>query len=73
MEVNYVEHQGLLTAFLFMLMRDYLPFGYVESILKDLEGVDNANFVYTDAWLGDKANSLAARLVKTEERNGGNS
>lgn len=54
-----VRLHGKLISFLYVLMRDYLPAGDVEMLVRDSQDSD---IVYTNGWLAKYANDLAERL-----------
>jgi hypothetical protein len=53
-----------LEDFLYILVRDHLPLGAVESIMWDQ--VSNAQSEYCNVWLEGWAKDLAARLTTTD-------
>lgn len=55
-EVNINDR---LTSFLYELMRDHLPAGIVEKLVRDASEPDVA---YTNGWLAKYAEDLAKRL-----------
>lgn len=69
-----IDDQRILTAVLYMLMRDGdLALGTIEGRLQDLEGVPsvhdheqnmNGEFRYSNGWLAGYASELADRLTK---------
>lgn len=50
-----------LTAFLYLLMRDHLPTGYVSMLMAEAESVAQ-NGTLTNGWLGRYAQHIAKRL-----------
>lgn len=57
-----VSFEGRITSFLYVLMRDHLPAGTLEEIVRDSEKCDE--FEYTNGWLAQYANNLAKRLER---------
>lgn len=57
-----VEINSHLVSFLYELMRDHLPPGTIESIVRASE--DEPNIKYTNGWLATYAQDLANRLTK---------
>ncbi len=55
-----VQINSKLVSFLYELMRDHLPAGTVEKIVRASEG--ESNVVYTNGWLAQYAEYLANRL-----------
>ena len=55
-QVNFDDR---LTSFLYELMRDHLPAGKVEELVRNSADPDVA---YTNGWLAQYANDLAKRL-----------
>lgn len=55
-----VQIDSKLVSFLYELMRDHLPPGKVEEIVRASEG--ESNVVYTNGWLAQYAQDLANRL-----------
>lgn len=55
-----VKLNGRLISFLYELMRDHLPAGKVEEIIRASE--DQSEVVYTNGWLAQYAEDLAKRL-----------
>lgn len=52
-----------LEVFLYLLMRDHLPVGAVEKLVKDCElTADDSKAQLSNGWLGEYAKDLAARL-----------
>lgn len=49
-----------LVSFLYVLMRDHLPTGDVESLIRESE--DDPDVTYTNGWLAKYAENLANRL-----------
>lgn len=62
-----VNDSNRLVWFLYDLMRDHLPAGTVEKLVVDLEKVDADTAEFSNGWLAQYAQDVAARLVK---RNG---
>jgi hypothetical protein len=59
-----IKINSKLVSFLYELMRDYLPAGEVESIVRNSQEPD---CTYTNGWLAKYAEDLANRLT-TEEK-----
>lgn len=57
-----VEIDNKLTAFLYELMRDHLPAGKVEELVRSNEC--SAHIKYTNGYLADYAHLLSKRLTK---------
>ncbi len=51
-------HNDKLTSFLYELIRDYLPIGTVETLIKNA----HPDIKYTNGWLAKYAQNLAERL-----------
>ena len=57
--------ESKLKAFLYLLVRDELPFGKVERILKDIERADHDNpIVYSEGVQAVYAEQLTKRLME---------
>jgi hypothetical protein len=54
-----IDINDKLTSFLYTLIRDYLPAGDVEAIVRDSQ---EADCYYTNGWLAQYAQDLASRL-----------
>lgn len=54
------------TAFLFILMRDHLPIGKVNEIVKDVIGAMDGDVLFSDDMMKNKAESLAAMMYRGE-------
>jgi hypothetical protein len=50
-----------LTAFLYLLVRDHLPLGIVEKVMKEI-GPDDLEMHFTNGWLAMWADDVAVRL-----------
>ncbi len=59
-----IDINSKLTSFLYELMRDYLPVGTVESIVRNSTDPD---VKYTNGWLALYAANLAQRLTDTPQ------
>ncbi len=57
---GYVSFDSKLTSFLYELMRDYLPAGTIEEIIRSSES--NGKTIYSNGWLAKYADDLAKRL-----------
>lgn len=58
-----VDTSDPLVAFLYLLMRDHLPVGDVEGLVKDVEmTADDSTAQLSNGWLAEHAKDLAARL-----------
>lgn len=57
-----IEINSRLVSFLYELMRDHLPPGKVEEVVRASE--DEPNIKYTNGWLATYAQDLADRLTK---------
>jgi|JI10StandDraft_1071094.scaffolds.fasta_scaffold1174981_2 hypothetical protein len=63
LESSKGQLSGALASFLYDLMRDHLPFGVVESLMRDAtKGIATGPDTATNAWLCDYANYLAHKL-----------
>ena len=62
-----IDKKGILTAFLYTLMRDEIPVGKLEKIIKDLEDNNVENVQYSNGWLTEYANDLEKRLTENIE------
>jgi len=56
-----------LQAFLYILVRDHLPFGEVERIIADLERCEPAGYSFSNEQLAEYAADLATRLTRSSE------
>jgi len=56
-----VDSNKPLVGFLYILMRDYVPCGVVEEIMKG-QKIDSRKCQYTNGWLAQYAKDLAKRL-----------
>lgn len=56
-----VNGDNRLAAFLYLLTRDHLPVGVVETLLLQTEG--EHGYVFTNGWLAQWAEDAAGRLV----------
>ncbi len=56
------ELRDRLTVFLYLLMRDHLPFGAIAGVVADIEG--KSGFDLTAKGAGFYAQTLAERLMK---------
>ena len=56
-----VIHEDRLTSFLYELMRDYLPPGKVESMVRGTE-TETPPLAFSNGWLATYAHDLAGRL-----------
>lgn len=54
-----VAYDDRLTSFLYELMRDHLPAGAVEALVREAEKV---TVTYSNGWLAEYAHYLAGRL-----------
>lgn len=62
---GHVESNSALVAFLYDLMRDHLPAGVVEKLVRDQTDDDIAlPYVFTNGHLARYAEDLAARLTE---------
>lgn len=60
---GHIESPDRLVAFLYDLLRDHLPAGEVEKLVRDAEVVSPENIaVYTNGYLARYAKDLADRL-----------
>lgn len=59
-----VKLNGRLITFLYELMRDHLPAGKVEEIVRASE--DESEVTYTNGWLAQYAEDLAKRLSEDQ-------
>ena len=57
-----VEIDSLLVSVLYELMRDYVPPGIIEGIVK--KSVHDTKVIYTNGWLAKYAEDLALRLTQ---------
>ena len=58
-----------LISFLYILGRDHLPLGVIEEIMrKDVEAVAG-EVMYTNGWLAEWAEDVAARIYQMNSRN----
>lgn len=55
-----VDSNDKLVCFLYVLMRDYLPCGDIESIV--LEHIGNQKVEFANGWLANYAKDIAGRL-----------
>lgn len=58
-----VESNDPLVGFLYLLIRDHLPTGIIESIMKD---VSNMSTYFTNGWLANYSKDVAERLRKED-------
>lgn len=56
-----VVHEGKLVSFLYELMRDHLPPGKVESIVRNAQ-LEDSPIYYSNGWLAEYAKDLCNRL-----------
>ncbi len=56
-----VVFEGKLTSFLYGLMRDHLPPGIIEDLVRESE-VENPPIYYSNGWLAEYAKDLSDRL-----------
>lgn len=65
-----VQLHGKLTDFLYTLMRDHLPTGTVEELVRTVEAEgephSSAPIAYSNGWLAHYAHDLAKRLLAAE-------
>ena len=57
-KINYSDK---LTMFLYLLMRDHLDTGTVETLVREVQ-IATEGIEYTNGWLAQYANNLAERL-----------
>lgn len=57
-----IENKDKLTAFLYTLMRDHLPAGVVEELVRENENIEDT-VKYTNGYLARYAELLAYRLT----------
>lgn len=57
-----VSYKDPLTSFLYVLMRDELPVGKVEILVREIESEKGMKAVYTNGWLAKYAHNLANKL-----------
>ena len=60
-----VESESKLTAFLYLLMRDYVKVGDVGTLLHNLpDGPFDGPYDFTNGWLAEYAQYVASQLTK---------
>ena len=59
-----VKSKNRLVTVLYELMRDHLPAGTLETIIRDLDGPNCDEFIFTNGWLASYAQDLAERIEK---------
>jgi len=57
-----MTQQNKLVCFLYLLMRDELPCGVVEKIIREIEQTGKQSFLFGNSYLADYASELASRL-----------
>jgi hypothetical protein len=57
-----VDSSDPLVSFLYILMRDHLPIGEIESIMKDHVYKKSKDCQFTNGWLAEYAKDMAKRL-----------
>ena len=65
-----VEFKGRLTSFLYELMRDHMPPGQVEEMVRSIEASEamGTSILYSNGWLAKYADDLATRLDRWKEK-----
>jgi hypothetical protein len=58
-----INAPGKLISFLYVLMRDHLPPGKVEELIRETELEGNGENQYSNGWLAQYSIDLAARLT----------
>lgn len=59
-----MKNETKLQLFLYLLMRDHLPFGFVNRILKDMEELDGKESLkFSNTWNADYAKYIAKILL----------
>lgn len=59
-----VDLSGRLTSFLYVLMRDHLPPGKVEELVREVELAGDGENKYSNGWLALYAQDLMVRLTE---------
>lgn len=52
----------MLQAFIYLLIRDHVPFGVIEAILQDLEKCEGKTFEFTEPLQAEYARTIKSRL-----------
>jgi hypothetical protein len=64
-----VRSEDPLVKFFYLLIRDYMPAGDIESLMNSVENYkSDIPTVFTNGWLAEYAMNLAKRLRKDSER-----
>lgn len=58
---GHVSYDDRLTSFLYELMRDHVPPGKIEELVRGTE-LEEGNVAFSNGWLASYAHNLAARL-----------
>ena len=63
-----VNASGKLISFLYILMRDHLPPGKIEELVRETELDGNGENQYSNGWLASYSIDLASRLTDDLDR-----